>query len=696
MPGYTTADLRNVAFTGHAGAGKTTLIEAILHHKQLTGRLGTVEEGTTVCDFEPEEKEHQHSLNAAFVHFEHEGRQVTLADSPGFPDMIGQALTVFPAVETVACVIGADKGVQTMTRRVMEIAKMRDLPRIIIVNKISDHAGELEALLESIRETFGSECMPINLPNAGGTDVVDLWEKSDGEVAFSSVAEGHAAIVDQCVEADEKLMEIYLEQGSLTPEQLHEAFEAALRQGHLIPVCFVSAKTLVGMDALLHTIANLCPSPLEGNPRPFLHKESDDAPDEVWHADPDASKTPVAHVFKVTTDQFVGKLSMLRVHQGTIEAGTTLHMDGVKKPIKIAHPLRVHGKDHEEIKKAIPGDIIAVAKVEELRTGAVLHGPDIDHLTFKPIEMPRPMYGVAIEAKSHGDEAKISSALHKIIEEDPTIRLDRIKATRETVLSAMGELHMRVLLEKLHNRFKADIETRPPKVAYKETITAKAEGHHRHKKQTGGAGQFGEVYLRVEPINGQAAGEGQHAKVLTDEEHFQFIDETVGGSVPRQFLPAIEKGIRQAMEHGAVAGYPLGGVRVSVYDGKHHAVDSKEIAFVTAGKRAFIDAVNKARPALMEPIVDLEVTAPATAMGDITSDLSGKRGHVEDTAYLPGDMVLIKAKVPLSEMQNYSGQLKSVTGGQGSYVMDYSHDEQTPPNVQQELIASFKPDDEED
>jgi elongation factor G len=686
MASYTTSQIRNIAFTGHGGSGKTTLIEALLHEAGAIGRVGTVEDGSTACDFEAEEKEHGHSLYSSLVHFDYENRHFNVVDTPGFPDFVGQTLAAMPAVETVAVVIGADKGVQTTTRRVMAVAAERNLPRMIIVNKIDEHIDDLEELLENIRETFGNECLPLNLPTKDGSSVVDLWEKSDGDVAFSSVADAHQQIVDQSVEADEALMEKYLEQGELTKAQLHDAFEASLRQGHLVPVCFCSARAGIGLKELLHMFAGLCPSPEEGNPRPFLLRESEDSEPTEWHATPDPSKEFVGHVFKITTDQFVGKLALVRVHQGTIKAGSQAYVNEGSKPVRLAHLQKVNGKDHSETPEAIPGDIIGLTKHDELHFNDVLHGSQhTASLRFKAVPMPRPMYGLAIEAKSRGDEAKIGGALQKLAEEDPTFVMERVAATKQTVVRAMGELHMRVLMERLHNRFKLELSTEPPKVAYKETITSKAEGHHRHKKQTGGAGQFGEVYLRVEPLlNGDGDGS------------LEFVDATVGGSVPRQFMPAIEKGVRQALVDGAVAGYPMGGVRVEVYDGKHHPVDSKEVAFVTAGKRAFIDAVNKARPVLMEPFVDVEVTAPSTAMGDINSDLSGRRGQVIDTQMLPGDMCLIKAKAPLAEMGNYSGTLKSITAGQGTFVMDYSHDEATPPNVQADIIAAYKPEEEGD
>ncbi len=689
MPDYTVADIRNILLAGHSGSGKTTLLEAMLFHAGAVGKQGSVEEGNTVTDYEEEERHHKHSLYSAVAHFNYEGKYFDVIDSPGAPDFIGQTFTSFPAVETCALVISADRGIQTTTRRVWDKTRKRKLPTMIVVNKLDDHVNDCEELLETIREAFGAECLPANLPTPDGSDVIDLWEKSEGQVAFSSVSEAHTALVDQVVEVDEELMATYLEQGeNLEPAQLHDAFEKALREAHIVPVFFVSARTGAGLDMLMHAFANLSPSPIEGNPRPFLLKMEEDGDVKEWFPKPDPDATFVGHVFKVTIDQFVGKLAMMRVHQGTIKAGDQVFLNDGKRAIRVAHLHKVQGKEHTEVKEAIPGDIIGLAKIDELHHDGVLHGSTkLNHLRFKPINMPKPMYGLALEPKNRGDEAKIGQALAKLQEEDPTFSVERVAATGQTVARAMGELHMRVLLERLHNRFKLDLETSPPRVAYRETIRGNAEGHHRHKKQTGGAGQFGEVHLRVAPFTPEEGSE---------DGRLHFVDATVGGVIPRQFMPAIEKGIRQVLEHGAVAGYPMEGVRVEVFDGKHHPVDSKEVAFITAGKKAFIEAVKNAKPVLLEPFVDIEVTAPADRLGDITADFSSKRGHVEDTAVLPGEMCMIRAKAPLAEMNNYSSQLKSITGGQGSFVMDYSHDEQTPPNVQAEIIAAYQPHDEDE
>jgi elongation factor G len=449
---------------------------------------------------------------------------------------------------------------------------------------------------------------------------------------------------------------------------------------------FMSAKENVGVKEFMDFIATLCPNPLEGNPRTFVIHEGE--AQEEWHASNDGDH-PVAHVFKVSSDPYVGKLCVFRVHQGSLSPSVHPRVGDNKKPLRLSHVFKLQGKDHVEVPEVISGDIGAVAKIDELHYGSVMHDASIsEQMKIKPLPMPKPMYGLAIDAANRNAETKLGEALTKLLMEDPTLEVDRVAATGDLVLRGLGDIHLRVKLRVMKDRYGIEVSTRTPKVAYKETITSNAEGHHKHKKQSGGSGQFGEVYLRVEPSN------GEEAEATSDG--FVFVDDTFGGSVPKQFMPAIEKGVKAVMAHGAVAGYPMYNIKVTVYDGKHHAVDSKEIAFMTAGKKAFIDAVKKAKPVLLEPFVKMHISIPTDLIGDISSDISGKRGRILGTEMLPGNQALLEAEAPLSEVMSYTNQLKSITGGTGSYEMEYSHDEKTPANVQADVIKSFKPDAEED
>lgn len=680
MPSYTTENIRNIALVGHALSGKTTLAEALLHRAGVIGSPGSVEKGDTVADSDPQEKEYRHSLSAACVHLDHGGVHLNVIDTPGYPDFLGHALAALPAVETVAAVISAQAGIEVVTSRMMERAAEHKLCRLIIVNKIDASDIDLPSLLERIQELFGKECLPINLPSGGGKGVVDCFFSPSGDADFSSVSEAHTRIVDQVVEVDEELMSVYLEQGEVRPEQLHDPFEEALREGHLIPVCFSSARTGAGVPELLDIFARLMPNPLEGNPTIFLKGEGEAA--QELRATPAPDKHVLAHVFKVAVDPFIGRLGVFRIHQGTITKDTQLYVNDARKPFKVGHLYKLQGKDNREIDAGIPGDICAVTKVEEIQFNAVLHDShEQDSYRIRPVELPLPMVGLAVEPTKRGDEQKISGALQKLVAEDPCFLVEHHAATNETVVRGLGDLHLRVMLERLASRYNVEVSTRPPKIPYRETVSASAEGHHRHKKQTGGAGQFGEVYLRVEPLP-RGAG-------------FEFEDAVVGGAIPNQFIPAVEKGVRQVLESGAIAGYPLQDIKVTVHDGKYHAVDSKEVAFVTAGRKAFIDAILKARPIALEPIVKIEITAPEASMGDIAGDLSSKRGRISSTETQGGGMILIKAQVPLAELNNYQSKLKSVTGGQGSYAIEFSHYDPVPPQIQQQLMAEYKPAKEE-
>ena len=676
MPSYRTESIRTIAFVGQTASGKTSLTEALLHKAGAIGAPGSLERGTTVCDFDPLEKKYQHSLASSVVNLEHLGNRIHLIDTPGYPDFMGQAMTALEAVDTAAIVINAQTGIEMITTRMMDWARSRGLDRMIIINKIDGDHVNLPGLVEKIQDAFGKECLPINLPADGGKRVVDCFFNPSGKADFSSVDAAHGALVDQVVEVDPELMEKYLEDGDVDPEKLHAPLEQAMREGHLVPICFASARNGAGIAELLDVFAKLMPNPTESNP-PQFYKGEGDAAHEI-HAEPDPAKHVLAHVFKVTVDPYVGRMGVFRIYQGTVSKDSQLYIGDGRKPFKVGHLFMLQGKEHVEVASAVAGDICAVAKVDDIHFDAVLHdAAEDDHIHLKPLQFPVPIYGLAIEPKKRGDEQRLWEVLSKLTAEDPCLKVEHMTGTNETVMLGLGELHLRVVLERMADIYKLDVTTRPPKIAYRETVTAHAEGHHRHKKQTGGAGQFGEVFLKIEPL---ARGAG-----------FEFVDHVKGGTIPTQYIPAVEKGIRQVLETGAIAGYPMQDVRVIVYDGKHHPVDSKEIAFITAGRKAFLDAITKARPIVLEPIVNIEITVPENNMGDIAGDLSSKRGQVSGTKAAGSGKLAINGQVPLSELNGYQSRLNSVTGGHGSYTLELSHYDQVPPPVQQQLVAAHRP-----
>lgn len=677
---YTTENIRNIALVGHAGAGKTELNEALLHAAGKIATRGCVDSADTVSDFDARERELKHSLRSSFCHLDHDGVHVNLVDTPGYPDFQGRALSVLPAVETVAVVVNAETGVELMTRQLMEAAETRGLCRMIVVNKIDAPDTNLGAVVEQIQETFGTQCLPINLPAEDGSKVVDVFFEADGaDPDFGSVAAAHEQIVDQVVEVDDELMELYLEQGEVEPNQLHEPFEKSLREGHLVPICFASATSGVGVPELLDIFGRFMPNPKEGNPPPFVCGTGEDAaPVEIT---PDADLGAVAHVVKVDIDPFRGHMAIVRSHQGTLRRGRQVFVDDGRKPLKIAHLLKLNGAEQIEVEEAVPGDICAIPRAEDMKFDAVLHDVrDHEDIHLRSMPLPEPMYGRAIAVQSDAEAQKANEAVSTLCAEDPSLRLEQIASMNETVLRGIGELHMRITLEEVADKYGITLKTSLPSIAYRETITGKAEGHHRHKKQTGGAGQFGEVYLRVEPLS---RGEG-----------FEFIDKVVGGVIPSQFIPAVEKGVRDVMTGGAISGNPMQDVRVTVYDGKHHSVDSKEIAFVQAGKRAFISAVQAARPIIMEPIVDITVTVPGHCMGDVAGDLSSMRGSISGTNGLTDGRTEISGQVPLKEAQGYHSRLKSISGGEGAFTMTFSHYAQVPAMEQKALVSEFRHEEE--
>lgn len=661
--------IRNIAFVGQTGTGKTTLIEKLLFTCQSTTHLGCVEKGDTVTDFDDQSIQYQHSIEATPVALSWQEHRLNIIDTPGQNELLGRTLSVFPAVETTALIIDPQLPINQTSERIFAFAKDRQMCQMIIINKLDNHGGQLETLMESIFEHFGDNCLPINLPSADAQSVVDCYFEPQTEQAtlISSVEATHETLIDQVIEVDEELMELYLEQGSeLTPEQLHDPFEEALRTGHVIPICFVSAQTGAGVELLLRTMAEIMPMPNEGNP-PLLEKNG-----KMIKVNCDTLEHSVAHVYKVSVDPYMGKLAYLRVYQGEIHAGSQLYVGESNKAFKVGHLYQLQGKNRTEISKALAGDFCVLAKVDELEFDAIVHDShEEDGVKLKTLNFPASMYSLCLKPIKRGDEQKLGDVLNKIVSEDPSLRVEHRARTNETILSGQGEFHLKIALEKMASVYKLEVETSTPSVEYFETITKPAEGHYRHKKQSGGAGQFGEVQLRVKPLE---RGGG-----------FQFINKVVGGSIPTSLIPAVEKGILQALEEGAISGNPIKDVEVTVYDGKYHSVDSKEIAFVIAGKKAFLDAIHNADPIVLEPIVQLELCVPTTNVGDVSGDLSANRGLIEGTEPVDGNFTLLRAKSPANELQDYARRLRAITGGEGSFNMSLSHYEPAPPLVQKRV-----------
>ena len=666
-----TANIRNIVLLGHGGAGKTSLAEAMLHKTGATNRLGSVDDKTSVCDYYDEEKLYQHSIQSAIVHVEHAGKLINIIDTPGYPDFVGPAIKAIPAADTAVIVISAAAGIETNTRKLFKLAADANMSLLIVVNKIDAENTDLPVLVKAIQETFGPQCRCANLPASDNASVIDCIENDAGDSPLMDVAKAHTELIESVIEADDALMESYLAGEEISPEKISSVFVKALKTGTLIPIVFTNARREIGVTELLNIFVKYTPSPLEAQ----LAKIKDG--DKITQLKPNPKAPLAGLVFRVGFDPRSNmKYSAIRIFSGTITSDTNLLRNDERKGIRPGHILKPQGGENNEIDAGIAGDIITLAKAEDLKIADIVHDGKVTG-SFETPPVPEPMFSLALEPATRGDEQKITTALDKMCEEDPCLKITRGQQTNELVASGLGDLHLRVMLEKMENRFKLSINTKEPKIPYRETITAKAEGHYRHKKQTGGAGQFGEVYLRVEPAE------------RNSDPPLDFSWDIFGASIPGQYEPAVRKGVNELMQAGVVAGFPMQDVKVSIYDGKHHPVDSKEIAFRVAGREAFAIGVKNAKPVLLEPIVDMEVTIPAENMGDITGDLASKRGRVLGQDILPGNMVVVKAQVPLAEVTQYNNQLKSVTGGRGSYAMTLSHYEIVPPNVQQSVVAQY-------
>ncbi len=690
-------DIRNVAFCGHGSAGKTTLLDRLLVDTGAVKANPSVDEGTSICDFDPEEKSHKYTVEATVAYFEHAGKRINAIDTPGYPDFIGQTIGALYGVDTAAIVINAHSGIEVNTRRVFDEAHKAGLGRIIVINKMDDENVNLPALVERIRELWGNACQLLTVPIGQGADfqsVVNVLKAEGGAPgAVVDVDEIREALIESIIEVDEEVMERYFEGTQPTDRELSQLMVQAVAEGTLIPIVCCSAKLGIGLSELLDTFVTACPSPAD-----IPRVGTKDG--EKVELKPDPHGPLAARVFKTRIDPFVQKLSFIRIFSGTLKKDSHVPASSARKGIKIGQLLQVQASETSPIDEAGPGDIVAVAKVEELHTGS-----SIGEIELPPIPFPTPMVGLAVTPKSRGDETKLSGALAKVVEEDPTFHLDRDAQTKELVVTGMSELHLSVIRERLARRDKLEVETKEPKIPYRETIQAPAEGSYRHKKQSGGRGQFGEVHIRMGPLPRDVDIEEFATKArfpqlksfhYDEKNNFLWIDSIVGGVIPGNFMPAVEKGFRERLERGVIAGHQVQDVWVEVHFGKHHPVDSSETAFKTAASMAFRNVFQEAKPSLLEPIVQLAITVPEDNVGDVYSDMSGRRGRVLGSDSAGGDLQTVRAEAPLAEVTTYARSLSSMTGGQGSYTMEFSHYDVVPPNVQQEILTKSKVQEEEE
>ena len=698
MVKYKVEEIRNIAFCGHGSAGKTTLVDRILTTTGMINRPVSVDEGTSVCDFDEEEKIHKYTIEATVVNFNHAGKHFHGIDTPGYPDFIGQTIGALRGVDTAAIVINAQSGIEVNTRRVFAEAKKAGLGRIIVLNKMDADNINFSGLLESIKELFGSECVLLNVPLGQGSSfrgvASTLTPPSDTSGALLDPKEIQESLIESIIVSDEAVMERYFEGTPPTAEEISRLLVTAIAEGSLIPIVCVSAKTGTGLPELLDVLAT-CALPPDRVKRTAKNPSGEEVTVSADSAGP-----LVAQVFKTRVDPFVQKLSFIRIYSGTLATGQSVTTAGARKPLKIAQLFEVQASETIPIDDAGPGAIVAVTKMEELLTGSSL-----GDYTMPPIEFPTPMVGLAATPKTRGDEAKLSGALAKISQEDQTFRLDRDSQTKETVITGMSELHLQLIRERLKRRDKVELETKEPKIPYRETIQIDAEGSYRHKKQTGGRGQFGEVHIRMYPFPRGTTVEEFASKErfpslksthYDEENNFLWVDTVVGGTIPGNFMPAIEKGFKDRIARGVIAGYQVQNVCVEVHFGKHHPVDSSEQAFKTAASMAFKNVFLEAKPSLLEPIVKMEITLPSANVGDINSDMSGRRGRVLGMVSAGGDLQTITVEVPLAEVTTYARSLSSITGGQGSYTMEFSHYDVVPGNILQQIIAKAQLQEEEE
>ena len=687
MKVYDTARIRNVALVGHSGCGKTQLVSAMLFAAGAVNRLGRVDDGSTVTDFDEETIARKHTLAASLAHAEWQQTKLNIIDTPGVGNFLTDARSALRVVEGALIVVDAVSGVEVQTEKLWSEAAALNLPRVVVANRLDRDRASVERTLESLRRSCAREIVPVQLPigeEKGWTGVVDLVrmkaltfaKDGSGTVTEADVpaamadraAEAREQLIEMVAEADDDLMETYFSEGTLTQEQLVSGLRAGTVAGRLYPLVCSSGLHVVGIQPLLDTIVSYVPSPAERD-FPAVSKDGTDTTVKASDAAP-----ATAFVWKTIADPFAGRITMLRTVSGTLKSDTTVHNLTRDSSERLGHLIALQGKTQTHVTELKAGDLGAVAKLKDTHTSDVL-GDKTATVTFSKIKFPEPVLAYAIEPKSRGDEDKISSSMQRLREEDPSIAYMRDPQTHELLLAGQGQVHIEVTVAKLKRRFGVEVILKPPRIPYRETITAATEAHGRHKKQTGGHGQFGDCKIRVEP--------------LPRGSDFQFENDIFGGSIPRQFVPAIEKGIQDARQRGFLAGYPMVDFKATVFDGSYHQVDSNELSFKMAGALAFKDAMARARPTILEPVMHVEVYAPSDFAGDLMGDLNSRRGRIAgmDTR---GTTTVIRAQVPMAEMLTYEQHLTSATGGRGSYHMEYSHYEEVPHVQQTKIIAAAK------
>jgi len=686
MKVYDAAAIRNVAIVGHGGSGKTQLVSTMLFVTGAVNRLGKVDDGSTVTDFDEEEIARKHTLSSSLAHAEWQQSKINIIDTPGFANFLSDARSALRVAEAAVVVVDAVAGVEVQTEKLWEEAAALNLPRLVVVNRLERERASLERALESLQRDCAREIVPIQLPigeERQFTGVVDLvrmkaftfaadtGKMTESDIPADMVQRATVAreqLLEMVAEADEALMETFFAEGTLTQEQLVSGLRTATVTGKIFPLVCTSGLHALGVQPLLDAIVSYVPSPAERD-FPAMDEQGNELPVKAAETAPYA-----AFVWKTIADPFAGRITMLRVVSGTLKSDATvgnLTRDGSER---LGHLLVLQGKTQTHVSELKAGDLGAVAKLKDTHTNDVLAERGTK-ARFSPIKFPEPVLAYAIEPKSRGDEDKISTSMHRLEEEDPSIKYMRDPQTNELLLAGQGQLHIEVTVAKLKRRFGVEVNLKPPRIPYRETITASTEAHGRHKKQTGGHGQFGDCKIRVEP--------------LPRGSDFEFVDDIFGGSIPRQYVPAVEKGIQESRLRGFLAGFPMVDFRATVFDGSFHPVDSNELSFKMAGSLAFRDAMARARPTILEPIMQVEVYAPSDYAGDLMGDLNGRRGRIAgmDTR---GAMTVIRAQVPMAEMLTYEQHLTSATGGRGSYHMEYSHYEEVPQMLQAKIIASAK------